>query len=182
MSLSRIKNSAHFKEGAIISLIFPKGCCCLGSQCEHPDGELRPIHICTKCKKYVPQKCAIFDRELDELVCKVYTKANTSEGGSETSLVFNQIVPHNHKGQNGGYTAITDSEKMKVIPKDYFVTKGQRVNKEMMEKDPKWLDLKGKVQTMIDSALKEEMVLEAQRIKLEYGGENHKLLVDILGG
>ena len=71
---------------------------------------------------------------------------------------------------------------MKVIPKDYFVTKGQRVNKEMMEKDPKWLDLKGKVQTMIDSALKEEMVLEAQRIKLEYGGENHKLLVDILGG
>ena len=44
---------------------------------------------------------------------------------------------------------------MKAIPKDYFVTKGQRVNKEMMENDPKWLDLKGKVQAMIDSALRE---------------------------
>ena len=52
----------------------------------------------------------------------------------------------------------------------------------MIEKDSKWLDLKGKVQAMIDSVLKEEMVLEAQRIKLEYGGENHKLLVEILGG
>ena len=50
---------------------------------------------------------------------------------------------------------------MKAIPKDYFVTKVQRVNKEIMENDPKWLDLKGKVQSMIDSAIKEEMVLEA---------------------
>ena len=53
-----------------MSLVFSKGCCCLGSQCEHPDGELRPTHICPKCKKYVPHKCAIFDHELDELVCK----------------------------------------------------------------------------------------------------------------
>ena len=62
---------------------------------------------------------------------------------------------HNHKEKNEGHTAITDSEQMKTIPKDYFVTKGQRVNKEMMENDPKCLDLKGKVQAMIDSALKE---------------------------
>ena len=52
------------------------------------------------------------------------------------------------------------------------------MNKEMIEKDSKWLDLKGKVQAMIDSVLKEEMVLEAQRIKLKYGGENCKLLVE----
>ena len=51
-----------------------------------------------------------------------------------------------------------------------------------MENDPKWLDLKGKVQAMIDSAIKEEMVLEAQRIKLEYGGENRKLLLQIIYG
>ena len=51
-----------------------------------------------------------------------------------------------------------------------------------MENDPKWLDLKGKVQSMIDSALKEEMVLEAQRIKLEYGGENRKLFLQIIYG
>ena len=34
-----------------MSLVFPKGHCCLDYQCEHPDGELRPTHICLKCKK-----------------------------------------------------------------------------------------------------------------------------------
>ena len=34
-----------------MSLVFTKGCCCLGSQCEHLDSELRPAHICPKCKK-----------------------------------------------------------------------------------------------------------------------------------
>ena len=93
---------------------------------------------------------------MDELICKVCTKSNTSESDSGTSLVFRQKMLHNHKEKNEGYTAITDSEKMKATPKDYFVTKGQRMKKEMMENDPKWLDLKGNVQAMIDSALKEE--------------------------
>ena len=43
------------------------------------------------------------------------------------------------------YTTITDSVKSKEtrqIPTNYFVMKGQRINKEMEKRDPDWKHLK----------------------------------------
>lgn len=83
------------------------------------------------------------------------------------------------------FTTITESVKeklAKVITKKYFVTKGQRVNKDMKNSDPDWESLKAKVTKMIDSALKEEMVVEAQRIKLKYVEKDVKVLVQNFRG
>ena len=82
---------------------------------------------------------------------------------------------------NEEFTTITDSAKgkdVKLIAKDYFVTKGQRVNKVMKNLDSDWEDLKSKVQQTIDSALKEEMVVEAQRLGLTYSKKNQKVMVE----
>ena len=56
------------------------------------------------------------------------------------------------------FTTITESvaaSDIKVISKDYFVTKSQRINKAMMQVDSSWGALKMKVQSMIDSELKD---------------------------
>ena len=47
----------------------------------------------------------------------------------------------------------------------------------MKDTDTQWEDLKVKVQELIDLLLREEMVMEAQRIKLEYGEKSSKFLV-----
>ena len=78
------------------------------------------------------------------------------------------------------FTTITEKVKeklAKLITKNYFVTKGQRVNKDMNRIDPNWETLKSKVNKMIDSALKEEMVVEAYRIKLKYVEKDQKVIV-----
>ena len=48
----------------------------------------------------------------------------------------------------------------------------------MKAKDPNWSILKAKVNCIINSTLKEEILLEAQRIKLEYGTKDRKLLLE----
>ena len=79
------------------------------------------------------------------------------------------------------FTTITESvaaSDIKVISKDYFVTKSQRINKAMMQVDSSWGALKMKVQSMIDSELKDRMVIEAQKLKLKYGKQDQKFLVE----
>ena len=48
----------------------------------------------------------------------------------------------------------------------------------MKDKNHNWSSLKTKVNCIIDSTLKEEMLFEAQRVKLEYGTKDLKLLVE----
>ena len=81
---------------------------------------------------------------------------------------------------NEEFTTITESVKDKTskhITKDYFVTKRQRVNNEMKKMDPDWEDLRTRVNKMIDSALEEEMVVEAQRINLKYTEKDQMVMV-----
>ena len=62
------------------------------------------------------------------------------------------------------FTTITDSAKsveMKNIPKDYFMTKGQRINLAMKNKVSNWSDLKYSFKMMKHSDLKERMLAEA---------------------
>ena len=61
--------------------------CYTGSKCDNPGGELRPCHICPKCKDSFHQRCATFGHDLDELVCIGCTKISTRESSSETDLV-----------------------------------------------------------------------------------------------
>ena len=79
------------------------------------------------------------------------------------------------------YTTISESVKSrdtKKTPTNYFVTKGQGINKEMDKRDPDWKNLKNTVQKMINSELKDRMLLEAQKVGLEYGTGDKKLLVE----
>ena len=52
------------------------------------------------------------------------------------------------------------------------------MNNKIKDKDLNWSILKTKVKCIIDSTLKEEILLEAQRIKLEYGTKDRKLLLE----
>ena len=48
--------------------------------------------------------------------------------------------------------------------------------------DPDQADLKMRVNKMIDFVLKEEIVLESQRVELKYGEKEQKVLVNFLCG
>ena len=43
--------------------------------------------------------------------------------------------------------------------------------------DPDWADLKARMNKITDSVLKEEMLLEVQRVKLKYWRNEQKVLV-----
>jgi hypothetical protein len=84
------------------------------------------------------------------------------------------------KGMDEEFTTITDSvsdNNVKKISKNYFVTKGQRINHEMKQNDNDWNGLNTKLKKEIDSALKEEMVIEAQKVKLTYQDNDEMVMV-----
>ena len=92
-----------------------------------------------------------------------------------------QEMTVNVQPMNEEFTTITDSVKDKAVKlktKDYFVTKGQRVNTVMKDLDADWEDLKTKVKKTINSALKEEMVVDAQMLKLTYSEKNQNVMVE----
>mgnify|MGYP001478366917 CR=1 FL=1 len=147
---------------------------------------------CTICKQIVHMLCAVTNPNSDAWTCKEChddSKTETyhgSDAGSDkdTSIIQNMTVTVDNI-MNEEFTTITDSVKdkaVKLIAKDYFVTKRQRVNNEMKEMDPDWEDLRTKVNKMIDSALKEEMVVEAQRINLKYAEKDQMVMVQNFRG
>ena len=179
-----------------MSLPFNTGPCCLQQKCQHADGELRPCHKCTQCHEIVHLQCAEIDPDTDAWTCKQCT-GDASETETEDESVDKdkehsksqkkkkgkdvlQEMTVNVQPMNEEFTTITDSVKdkaVKYITKDYFVTKGQRVNTVMKDLDADWEDLKTKVKKTINSALKEEMVVEAQRLKLTYSEKNQNVMV-----
>ena len=177
-----------------MSITYKRGQCCVGSDCLHPTLELRPCHKCIKCHNIVHTLCAEIDPDTDEYKCKKCQDESENPDSSSTdtesdnssekikdddkSVMKTMTVSVEPMVEE--FTTITESftdKSVKLIPKDYFITKGQRVNSEMKKLDPEWEDLKAKVNEMINSELKEEMVVEAQRIKLKYVEKNHKVLV-----
>ena len=167
--------------------LYPIGPCCVGTKCIHSNGELRPNHKCAICKQIVHMLCAVTNPNSDAWTCKEChddSKTETyhgSDAGSDKdkSIIENMTVTVD-KIMDEEFTTITESVKdktVKHITKDYFVTKRQRVNKEMKEMDPDWEDLRTRVNKMIDSALKEEMVVEAQRINLKYAEKDQMVMV-----
>jgi len=180
-----------------MSLPFNTGPCCLQQKCQHADGELRPCHTCTQCHEIVHLQCAEIDPDTDAWTCMQCT-GDASETETEDESVDKdkehsksqkkkkgkdvlQEMTVNVQPMNEEFTTITDSVKdkaVKYITKDYFVTKGQRVNTAMRDLDSDWEDLKTKVKKTINSALKEEMVVEAQRLKLTYSEKNQDVMVE----
>ena len=181
-----------------MSLIFERGRCCLGVKCIHPDGELRPSHKCPICHKIVHTQCGIFSNTNDKVVCNncVVEDSDTTEDEKsvgDVDLTGDTCRPIREKNDVitdmtvsvepmvEEFTTITESvaaNEIKVIPKDYFVTKSQQVNKTMKQADSLWGVLKIKVQSLIDSELKDRMVIEAQKLKLKYGKQDQNFLVE----
>ena len=73
-------------------------------------------------------------------------------------------------------TTITNSvseNTTKLIDKEYFITKHQRVNLVRKEEDPEWTQLEKNIMSCIESNLKTKMIMKAQQVKLmiSVGGE-----------
>ena len=73
-------------------------------------------------------------------------------------------------------TTITNSvseNTTKLIDKEYFITKQQRVNLVRKEEDPEWTQLEKNIMLCIESNLKTKMIMKAQQVKLtiSVGGE-----------
>ena len=66
-------------------------------------------------------------------------------------------------------TTITNSvseNTTKLIDKEYFITKQQRVNLVRKEEDPEWTQLEKNIMLCIESNLKTKMIMKAQQVKL----------------
>ena len=61
----------------------------------------------------------------------------------------------------------------KIIDKEYFITKQQRVNLVRKEEDPEWTQLEKNIMLCIESNLKTKMIMKAQQVMLmiSVGGE-----------
>ena len=73
-------------------------------------------------------------------------------------------------------TTITNSvseNPTKLIDKEYFITKHQRVNLVRNEEDPEWTQLEKNIMSCIDNKLKTRMIMKAQQVELtiSVGGE-----------
>lgn len=178
--------------------IYPSGKCCLGPNCNHPTGELRPTHTCPKCNEIVHLQCGRTCSLTDKVICLACCDTDDDgckDSSSGTVTLLSQQLPESDNGNTAilnteinvttapmeEFTTITDSVKSvsnKVIPKDYFITKNQRVNKQMKEIDDEWEGLKYRVQSMIDSELKGRMLKEALAAGLTYGKEDKEFRVE----
>ena len=155
-----------------MSINYNRGPCCVGSECIHPTGELRPCHKCSKCHKIVHALCAAIDTDTDEYKCKKCEDESENHDSSSTDTESDNSLEKINDDDKSvmktmtvsvepmveEFTTITESvtdKSVKLKPKDYFVTKGQRVNSEMKLIDPGWESLKAKVNQMINSELKE---------------------------
>ena len=49
----------------------PKGRCCVGALCKHPNGELCASHKCLHCKKIVHILCGSIDPATDKIICDI---------------------------------------------------------------------------------------------------------------
>ena len=66
-------------------------------------------------------------------------------------------------------TTITNSVSeitSKIIDKEYFITKHQRVNLVRKEEDPEWAILEKNIMSFIESNLKTKMIMKAQQVQL----------------
>ena len=126
------------------------------------------------CNKIVHMLCAVTDPNSDAWTCK---ECDSLEDDSSRTETYNGLLTGSEKEKsmsksmtvsvdhaNEEFTEITknvNKKSVEQITKDYCVIKHQRVNKDMKNMDPEWDDLRARVNKIIDSALKEEMVVEA---------------------
>ena len=80
------------------------------------------------------------------------------------------------RGNIDDLTTITNNvseNTTKLIDKEYFITKQQRVNLVRKEEDPEWTQLEKNIMLCIESNLKTKMIIKAQQVKLtiSVGGE-----------
>ena len=136
-----------------MSCVFKVGPCCVGDECKHKNGELRPCHKCSRCNNIVHLLCAKINEETDEMTCDVCNDDERDSDGSRTlsepvsgdeTFKNTNISREKHtdptvieemtvdiKGMDEEFTTITDSvsdNNVKKISKTYFVTKRQRIN------------------------------------------------------
>ena len=61
--------------------------------------------------------------------------------------------------------SVTD-HLMKLIDKEYFIIRYQRVNYKCKFEDPEWVELERKINTYIKNNLQTKMTMKAQQVKL----------------
>ena len=151
--------------------IYPVGRCIEGMECKAPEQQLRPTHKCSICKEIIHIICAYKNLLTDETYCRNCFPSSEGTSIQENNSGIDEISV-NPTNLNCVISTITQSESdedYRVIPRDYFITKDQKVNVNLQEKDADdWENLKQKVNNQIDSDLKTMMILKAQETGLEY--------------
>ena len=140
---------------------YEKGRCVLGAACMHPGHELRPQHKCADCGNIVHALCGRYDEDRDKHIC----------GCKETQPKLKEVNVDKRE-QMALVSTITQSttldESYKEIPRDYFITKDQKINKQSkLDGGEYFVKLRKSIITEINDSLKSMMIIKGQEIGLK---------------
>ena len=137
---------------------------------------MRPSHKCAICKHIIHTLCA--NLLTDETYCSNCFPSSKHNSIEEKTSDIDEIAI-NPTNSNRVISTITQSESdedYRVIPRYYFITKDQKVNVYLQQKDgDEWETLKRKVNNQIDNDFKTMMLLKAQETGLEYEEISNKI-------
>ena len=139
--------------------LFLLGKCVLGDNCKAPTLELRPEHKYPYCTNIVHVLCGTFDKERDTYTCGCVMWDSSKLTEIECSMEGMALV--------STITQSTSDSSYKEIPRDYFVTRGQKTNKKyMLEGEEEYRILKSEILKEINDNMKTMMILKSK--KLDY--------------
>ena len=136
------------------------GRCVLGEKCLHPEQELRAEHKCPDCDNVVHVLCGVFDKERDKYVCGCKSKPS--------HLTEIDVTANEQMAMVSTITQSTREDLYLEIPRDYFITKNQKINhKYRIEGGEEYNKLKKGVTREINDAIKSMMIIQSQKIGLQ---------------
>ena len=137
-----------------------EGRCVLGTKCLHPDHELRAEHTCPNCNNIVHSMCGTFDDITMKYLCGCNKGPRTI---TEIDVSVNEQM-----AQVSTITASTEEDTYKEIPRDYFITKNQKVNhKCRLDGGDDYIKLKKAIIQEINDNIKSMMIIQSQKIGLQ---------------
>ena len=88
--------------------------------CIHQEQELREEHKCPDCDSIVHVLCVVFDKEIDKYVCRCKTKPSY--------LTEIDVTEDKQMAMVSTITQSTRDDLYLEIPREYFITKVQKIN------------------------------------------------------
>ena len=126
----------------------------------HPKQELCAEHKYPDCDPGVHALCGVFDKDRDKYVCGC--KTNTSH------LMEIDVTANEQMAMVITITHSTTEDHYKEIPRDFFITKNQKINhKYRIDGGEEYIKLKKAVIREINNAIKYMMVIQSQKIGLQ---------------